>query len=338
MCMDVKLCNDMKPKVSVIIPIFGVEKFIGRCVDSLMRQTLATVEYIFVNDATCDKSMDILKEVLAKYPNRTDNVRVITHNVNKGLPAARNTGLTVAQGEYIFHCDSDDYVEPDMLRSLYEKAESECADIVWCDWYLTFSNKERYMKSPNYPTAKEALRGMLSGAMKYNVWNKLVKHNLYIDHNILFPSGYGMGEDMTMICLMAHTHKVAYVPKAFYHYVKTNSESFCQTYSERHLLELRHNVEYTATYIGNKYGEILEKEIAFLKLESKFTFLISDGCNGEYHRWSEWFPEANRFIMQNRYVSLRSRLIQWCAWHQQYWLVWLYYKLIIQPMYKFIYK
>ena len=120
----------MSYKVSVIIPIYGVEKFIGRCAKTLMQQTLKEVEYIFVNDATPDCSMKVLQEVLARYPERQNSVVVAVHETNKGLPAARNTGLQMAQGEYIFHCDSDDFVEPDMLETLYTEAVMHRADIV----------------------------------------------------------------------------------------------------------------------------------------------------------------------------------------------------------------
>lgn len=163
----------MEYKVSVIIPVYKVEKFIGRCVKSLMEQTLQDVEYIFVDDASPDGSIVILRNVLADYPERSNHVKILTHTENKGLPAARNTGLSVAQGEYIFHCDSDDFVEVNMLEQLYHKVTETDVDIVWCDWYLTFENSERYMKQPAYNTPLEALKAMLGGAMKYNVWNKL---------------------------------------------------------------------------------------------------------------------------------------------------------------------
>lgn len=93
-------------KVSVIVPIYNVSRFIKRCVESLFNQTLDDVEFIFVNDCTPDDSIDILKKVIADYPDR--NTMIINHEVNKGLPAARNTGLKAASGDYIFHCDSDD--------------------------------------------------------------------------------------------------------------------------------------------------------------------------------------------------------------------------------------
>ena len=176
-------------KVSVIVPIYKVERFIARCVTSLMKQTLQDVEYIFVDDATPDQSLSILQEVLVAYPERKKYVKILHHKDNQGLPAARNTGLEVSEGEYIFHCDSDDYVEPDMLETLYNEALKNNADIVWCDWFLTFGQNERYMKQPNYNTPLEAVKAMLGGAMKFNVWNKLVKRELYQKNAITFPAG-----------------------------------------------------------------------------------------------------------------------------------------------------
>lgn len=324
-------------KVSVVIPIYKVEPFIERCATTLMEQTLREVEYIFVDDATPDNSIRILEDVIARYPHRKEQVRIVHHTENKGLPAARNTGLALATGEYIFHCDSDDYVEPSMLEEMYSTAKEQDADIVWCDWFLTFAQNERYMKQPFYETPLEALKAMLSGAMKYNVWNKLVKHSLYVDNNIQFPAGYGMGEDMTMMMLFANANRVAYLPKAFYHYLKLNTGAFSQTYSARHLQELKHNVSRISDYMQTKYGNELAKELAFFKLEAKFPFLITND-DKKYKLWKEWYPEANDYILQNRNVSLRSRWLQWCAWKGQWWMVRLHYLLVIKIVYGIIYK
>ncbi len=324
-------------KVSVIIPIYKVEKFIERCVRSLMEQTLHEVEYIFVDDATPDSSMHILQSVLKEYTHRVNQVKVLTHEQNQGLPAARNTGLALATGEYIFHCDSDDYVEPTMLEELYGAAQKNNADIVWCDWFLTFAENERYMKQPSFDTSMEALKAMLSGGMKYNVWNKLVRRSLYVDNDILFPTGYGMGEDMTIMMLFAHAQKVTYLPKAYYHYVKLNTGAFSQTYSDRHIVELHHNVDRIIRYMCSHFGNRLEKELAFFKLDVKFPFLIS-GESKKYQLWKEWYPEANTYILQNNNISARSRWIQWLAWKGQFWLVRLYFFLLMKVVYGIIYR
>ncbi len=325
-------------KVSVIVPIYGVERFIAHCAESLFKQTLQDVEYIFVDDATPDRSVLVLQEVIESFPNRKEQIRIIRHEQNKGLPAARNTGLVVARGEYIFHCDSDDYVEPDMLESLYNKAIEQNADIVWCDWYLTFAQNERYMKQPEYDSSMDALKGMLGGAMKYNVWNKLAKRSLYVDNNIEFPAGYGMGEDMTMMMLFAVANKVVYQSKAFYHYVKTNTAAFSQTYSARHLEELKYNVNRIERFIHTHYNDSLNRELAFLKLEAKFPFLITNGSNAQYKTWKEWYPEADEYILQNKNVSFRSRLLQWSASKGLWFIVRLYYYVVIRFVYGVMYK
>ena len=326
-------------KVSVIVPVYGVEKFITHCVDSLMAQTMREdVEYIFVDDASQDASIERLTSVLSKYPERASQVKILVHERNKGLPAARNTGLAQATGEYVFHCDSDDFVEPEMLEVLYGEAKEKDADIVWCDWFLTFGSTERYMKQPEYDNPEDALKAMLGGAMKFNVWNKLVRRNLYTDNAITFPAGHGMGEDMTMMMLFSYAKKIAYVPMAFYHYVKTNTAAFSQTYSARHLEELKYNVNRISSFIRSRYGNSMEKEIAFLKLEAKFPFIMSDGKDGKYKLWSSWYPEANRYIMQNTNTSMRRRLVQWCAGKKLFMFVWLHHVLLNKIVYGVLYR
>ena len=102
-------------------------------------------------------------------------------------------------------------------------------------------------------------------------------------------------------------------------------------------LELKHNVERTANYLQSAAGGTIEKELAFFKLESKFTFLISDKPS-KYRLWSEWYPEANKYILENRNVSTRSRWLQWAAWKGQWWIVWLHYQLVIRVVYGIIYR
>lgn len=324
-------------KVSVIIPIYKVEKFIAHCADSLLAQTLDDVEFIFVDDASPDRSLELLQSVITRYPARKHQVKMLTHAENKGLPAARNTGLAAAHGEYVFHCDSDDFVERDMLEELYNTAEGGDADIVWCDWYLSFEHNERYMRQPGYATPLEALKGMMSGAMKFTVWNKLAKRSLYVDNGIEFPAGYGMGEDMTMMMLFSCAAKVAYLPKAFYHYVKLNTGAFTQNYSERHFVDLKYNVQRITDYVHGKYGHTMEKEIAFLKLDVKFPFLVSNSAD-KYRKWKEMYPEANKYIGQNKQISLRARLLQWCAWRGMFWVVRLHYICLQKVVYGIIYR
>lgn len=89
-----------------------------------------------------------------------------------------------------------------MLQDMYKYAVDNNADIVWADWYISMAGGERYMSMPDFQTPQEAVKAMLGGGMKYNVWNKLARRSLYVDNDISFPDGYGMGEDLTMIKLL----------------------------------------------------------------------------------------------------------------------------------------
>lgn len=324
----------MKPIVSVIIPFFKVAPFIERCATALMEQTLPEVEFIFVDDASPDESRQLLEGVLAKYPGR--EARIITHPVNRGLPAARNTGLAEAKGDYIYHCDSDDWPEVSMLQKMYDAAMAVKADIVYCDFYLSFETGERYMKNPAFSTADDLLRkGFLAGSTKYNVWNKLIRKDLYERTGYRFPAGHGMGEDMTIILLTTEANQVAYVPEALYHYVKLNMNAFSNTFSQRHLDDIQYNAGRTLACLQEK--GIPEQDIALFKLNLKLPFLLA-GDKEQYKLWKEWYPEADRYAMANPNLPFRTRLVQWLAGKNQFWAVSLYGWLVNKVYYGIRYR
>ncbi len=323
--------------ITVIIPVYNVRNYIDRCAESLMKQTLKDVQFIFVDDATPDDSISILRSVLERYPARAKDVVIISHNENKGLPAARNTGLIRAKGKYVFHFDSDDYAESSMLNDMYDFAEANNADIVWSDWYMSLATSEKYMSMPDFANKEDAIKAMLSGGMKYNVWNKLVKRNLYSDNCITFPAGYGMGEDLTMIKVFACAEKAMHLPKAYYHYNKTNATAFSQTYSSTHLIELSHNIDDVIQFVKENLGMQFEREISFLKLEAKFPFLLSPDME-KIKIWKSWYPEANKFINQNKYISTKNRWLQLFAKNNLWILVRAYNFMFNKVVYGLIYR
>lgn len=325
------------PKISVIIPVYGVAKYIKRCSISLFEQTLDSVEFIFVDDASTDNSIDILNECIVRYPWRSESVHVIRHECNKGLPAARNTGLAYATGDYIFHCDGDDYVEPRMLELMYDAAISKEADMVWCDWFLSYENGERYMTQPSFSSGIDAMKGMLDGRMKYNVWNKLVKRSVYVDHSIVFPSGYSMGEDMTMICLASHCRIVCNLNQPFYHYVKTNGDAMTTTMTASQQESLLYNTNRTIEYLQREGFTGIDREIACFKLNVKLPLIISDNTD-YYELWSKWFPEANKYIWENTGNSLRIRFVEYLASKRFFIVVRLYYLLVYKLIYRLLYR
>ena len=326
-------------KVSVITPIYKTEAFIERCARALFSQTLADVEYVFVDDATPDKSIELLESVLDnEFPERKQDVIIIRHSQNKGASISRNEGLAQASGEYVHWCDSDDWMEPDMLEKLYSAAKEKDADIAYCDFYLSFEKNERYMSNPKYDTAEDMLKkGFLGGRMKYNLWNKLAKRSLYDKIGVVFPEGHSMGEDMAMIRMAAVADKTAYVPEALYHYVKLNEGAYSNTYTQKKLEDTRYNVDLTTAFLKEKFGDSIDKEISLFKLSIKLPFLMT-GDKKMYELWREWYPEADKYVNANPDLPKRTRLLQQMAAKGQWWYVKMYYKLVYKLIYGVIYK
>src|SRR5690606_9100292 len=269
---------------------------------------------------------------------RKDQLKYIVHEKNRGLPAARNSGLAVAQGDYIFNCDSDDWMEPMMIADMVIKMEANEVDIVYTDFFLSFNRNERYMKQSEYGNSDACIRSMLRGGMKFNVWNKLVKRHLYVDNNILFPSGHSMGEDMTMIKLFCHTQKIAYIPRAYYHYMQTNPNAFTKQMSKKQLDDVRFNTDNLIAYLEACFGkQKYWQEMNFFKLNIKLPLLISMD-KSLYALWREWFPEANKYIDINPDFSFRIKFIQYAACYNQDWLIKLYNFLIVKFIYGVIYR
>lgn len=322
------------PAISVIVPVYKVSQYIERCAEALMRQTFTDVEFIFVDDASPDDSRSKLEKVLARYPER--NVRILTHDRNRGLPSARKTGFEASCGRFIYNCDGDDWAETAILEKMYSAAVQNDADFVYCDFFLTFGGNERYMHNPAYSTPDEMLRkGFLAGDCKYNYWNKLVRRELY--DGVEFPvNHFKGGEDMVMIGILSRARRIAYVPEALYHYVKTNSGAISENFSQQRLDSIRYNcahaIEELESYPGN-----LTTEIALFKLNVKLPFLLSSDRK-KYAIWKEWFPEANEFIFSNTELPLRTKLLQWFAAHDLWLFVRAYYVFVFKFLYGVIYR
>jgi glycosyltransferase involved in cell wall biosynthesis len=121
--------------VSILIPVYGVEKYIEKCAHSVFSQTFERIEYVFVDDCTKDGSVDKLQQVLELYPARKSSTRIIKHEKNRGVAAARQTAIDAATGDYLLFVDSDDYIEKNMVELLYKKAFEKNADIFFVNFF-----------------------------------------------------------------------------------------------------------------------------------------------------------------------------------------------------------
>lgn len=218
-----------KVKVSVLVPVYGVEKYIERCARSLFNQTMKEgIEFIFVNDATNDKSIEIVEKILDEYPERKNQVIIIHNKANQGIAETRHIALQAAHGEYVIHCDSDDWVEAEMYELMYNKAKSKDADIVGCDNWIVTNNKKilrRQIFSLNQNSILKELtylKGLISGYLVI----RLIRREFYIKGKYRADKGITMLEDLAISFPMhLNTNKVGYVNKPLYHYNKTNETS-----------------------------------------------------------------------------------------------------------------
>ena len=218
--------NKILPDISIIVPVYKVEAYIGRCAKSLFEQTFNNPEYIFVNDCTPDGSMEIVHRILALYPHRMDQVKIINHSTNKGVAAARNTGLKHATGRYIGWVDSDDWVDSIMFEQLFTVAEKYDSDIVRCDFYNSFTDHEDYQSQYCKENKIACLQSFLVGKIHGGLCFSIVKKEIYDKHKIRFSEEHGVMEDArVMVQLFYHADTIRHIPRAYYHYVKDKADS-----------------------------------------------------------------------------------------------------------------
>lgn len=221
-------------KVSILVPIYGVEQYIERCARSLFEQTYQNLEYVFVNDCSPDRSLELLLNVIKDYPQRKNAVRIVSHEKNRGLAAARNTALEYATGVFICHVDSDDWVDPQMVECLVSRQLETDADIVSCDAIIHYPSWERYWEEPDYESKDEMMRNILRLSIDHAIWRRLIRLSLYKANDIQMVEGVNIGEDhYTLPRLLFYADSFARCKRALYHYNCLNEHSYMQSTEER---------------------------------------------------------------------------------------------------------
>ena len=223
-----------KPKVSVIIPCYNSEKYLEKAVDSVRKQSLEEIEIILIDDGSSDKTPTLLQH----YKMEDNRIEVVSHQKNKGLGAARNNGMSNANGEYIFFLDSDDYIHPNFLESLYDKAHQEDLDILQAQIIIHRQGIKEVYPKDLIPFSKA-----ISGVQYYNegifiepkACGKLWKTSFIKENNFQFSKGYY--EDMLMVHeAFAIAGKVNNILLPGYHYLLRNN-SISQRLEHKHIID-----------------------------------------------------------------------------------------------------
>lgn len=205
-------------KFSFIVPVYNVESYLERCLDSLLDQTYDNFEIICVNDGSTDSSLKILNDYSAKY----SKIHIVSQE-NKGLGEARNTGVKYVTGNYIWFIDSDDWIESKSLSLLTEFIQNNGEkDIVVFNCYHTPSIHQRgqtfkaFWKEPSNLNSIEYVRLLLDGQGLFAAWNRIYRYGFYMESNFRFPKGFY--EDVPQLCLSIKANNIGYLNEELYNY------------------------------------------------------------------------------------------------------------------------
>ena len=296
-------------KVSILVPVYGVEKYIERCARSLFEQTYDNIEYIFVDDCTKDRSIEILQKVLEDYPNRKKQVEILHHEKNRGLSAARNTALDASTGDYLMHVDSDDYLRKSAIDLLVEMISSTGAEVVIFSYNIIQNNK---VKAANlFPKSKYSLIiGYLLNREPASMWNKFFDADFYKSTGIRSIEGINQGEDyVVMPRILDKAEKIEWLNECLYYYEQSNAQSYSNNISENSIKSMKKADDILFEYFSNTqkismdYLDVLHSRSALflIKVGNK------DCWNCVYKKYEEYVSDDIRLSLSDRLILFLFR-------------------------------
>ena len=301
------------PKVTVVIPVYGVEKYIERCARSLFEQSLDDLEFIFIDDCSLDRSIEILKSVINDYPNRNHQIKIERMPSNSGLPTVRKRGVELATGDYVIACDSDDWVDKKMYQDMYEFAIQNDLDLVHCDIDI-INNEEKVIQTLTASQASlqsdELKHEIINGLISNSLCNKLVKRSIYIDNPINYPV-CGMDEDNALAIQLAFfSQKLGYIKKSYYKAYQNNSsithipgeEQILKRYNESLI-----NSELVIDFLTRNGYSYKSLPIIKAKIRPKITLLPLINKKHYSQLWLNTYPEINYSIFFYNKLPLRLK-------------------------------
>ena len=299
------------PKVSIVIPVYNVEPYIERCLHSLFCQTLDDIEYLFVDDCSTDSSINKIHNILEIYPNRKSQVRILQHNINRGVGATRATGIRNATGDYIIHCDSDDYAECDMYEKLYERAIATQSDIVTCHYFVESvwginTVCKKYDKTPQLCLENIYKKGRHCGSL----CDKLVRKNLITQYDIIPYEGCNYAEDLyCVVKILYYAHSLTVVNQPLYHYCRRGDSLTASPKNEYYWNMRKANVDRICNFLSSekKYKTVCHQMRFYVKMEYRSAFI------GKEKEWFELYQESHDKIFKYDDMPLKGRILWWFA-------------------------
>ncbi len=303
------------PKVSVVVPVYGVEKYIERCARSLFEQTLEDMEFVFVDDCTKDNSIAILEKVIQDYPKRKDQLKIIHHEQNKGLSHARETGVKNATGDFIGHCDSDDWVAKEMYEEMYSYAISGEYDFVKCGFRKTDQKtideiNTVYTASGGIIDSLIAVDYLLKWKGWNSIWDTLIRADLYRKTDIQYTNNSMLEDFFVVSQLLSYANKIGVVDKPFYNYY-VNPQSICNTPSVDSFIDrtiqAKANMDWILTSLKKRYNIKKSSELTAKWGVKNILIPVMDTDKGKEY-WKQIYPGLNSFEILIASISMRNKL------------------------------
>lgn len=290
-------------KISIIVPVYQVEKYIGQCIESIINQTFKNFELILIDDGSKDKSGNICDE----YAKRDKRIHVV-HTENKGAASARNKGLDLATGEYIAFVDGDDYLAENMLDKLYKVITQENCDVVVCDFLNLHRNQKKDFileLSDRKVTGKEVL-SHLKNQKNYGVWtivwNKLYRKEILKD--LRFPEGKYFEDEIFSDQLYLRCNKVQVISDVLY-YHRVLETSTMNTQKIRNYLDLIDAFQLRINlYLENRLPDDEVYKVLIYMLEPYTKCAKADFMGEDKER----LKQAKRFIRKSSRILIKKRL------------------------------
>ena len=226
--------------MTILVPVYGVEKYIERCARSLFEQTYKNIEYIFVDDCSPDQSIAILERIMEDYPERKPYVRIIHHEKNRGLAAARNTAVENCQTEFLMHVDSDDWLDKNAVESLVKEQQKGNYDIVTGNAIIHHSDRKEYLRHIKQVDKESLILEYIGPSISHVIWGRLIRKSLYIDNRITALEGINIGEDHQVIPqLFYYAKSFSFIDEFIYNYDCTNQNSYMKQTSQHEKFGLK---------------------------------------------------------------------------------------------------
>ena len=290
----------MAPQLTVIIPVYNSSKYIERCAVSLMEQTLRNeVEFLFVDDGSTDSSVELIEQTMKVYPERVEQVRILSSTTNQGVYLTRKRGIEEAKGKYIGWCDSDDWVEKDYYQKLLDATQDGAIDIVVCEYTnvrVDGSSMRRYaiQETPHACIEQNYCRDSLPMELVIHLFKKDIIRNAFEQ---IYPTG--VGEDTYSIIFSYILAKsICYVPMAGYYYDHSNEHSIINTrrYEMKDWLPHQYNIERIAKtlYALPEGRKRFHKSMNSMKYWRKLGYRQAFASEWEfYHTFRECYKDIN---------------------------------------------